>query len=393
VTLLTGIGRLFTAGPDGVIEDAAVVVDGPTIAWVGRAADAPPTDDRVDLGGALVTPGLVDAHTHPVYAGNRFGEIAARSAGATYTEIAAAGGGIAATVLATRDAAPAALAATVAERLRAWPRHGTTTVETKTGYHLDRAGELAAVDLLASLRDRPGLPDLAVTFLAAHGVPPGMAADEYIDAAAGWSSAAAAGGATACDVFCDEGYFTVDQARRILDAGRAAGLAARIHADELAHTGGAQLAAALGAASADHLLRVDAADIAALAAASVTAVLCPVTALALGVAPPARAMLDAGVTVALGTDHNPGTSGLTDMTVVIAIAVAALGFSVTEALTAATVGGARSLRLADRGVVAAGRRADLTAWDADHEGAFAWAWGVAPRSVWRAGERVFPAPR
>jgi imidazolonepropionase len=186
-------------------------------------------------------------------------------------------------------------------------------------------------------------------------------------------------------VFCDEGYFSVSESRRILEAGRRASLAPRIHADELARTGGAQLAAELGAASADHLLRITSDDAAALGAAGVVATLAPATALAMGAGPPIDALREKGVTIALGSDHNPGTSGLTDMTIVIALAVAELGLSVEEALIAATRGGAQSLLRPDLGVVEVGAAADLVLWDADHEGAFAWQWGVAPFEVWRGG--------
>ncbi len=383
-----------------IIEDGAVRIaaDG-TIDWVGRARDlgsavAVETGievEEVDLGGALLTPGLVDAHTHPLYGGRRFREIALRSAGASYAEIAAAGGGIASTVAATRAASAASLAADLDSRLESWLAGGTTTVEAKTGYHLDEAGELSDVALLAArARGGAGLAAVEVTWLAGHAVGPEWAGDPdgYAAAVAGWSSAAARAGARHADVFCDAGYFTIDQGRVMLTAAAEAGLIPRIHADELARTGGAELAAELGCASADHLLQVDRAGIRALAEAGVVATLAPVTALAMGASPPARALLDAGVAVALGSDHNPGNSGTTSMSLVVALAVAELGLSVAEALEAATAGGARSLRLADRGRVAPGLRADLVAWDADHEGAFAWSYGLQPRAVWQNGERT-----
>jgi imidazolonepropionase len=392
-TLLTGIGRLWSAGR--VLERAAVLLDGPRVAWVGPAPAAPRDADIVeDCGGALLTPGLVDAHTHPVYAGDRFAEIALRSAGASYADIAAAGGGITSTVQATRAASTVDLMATVRERLRSWLTAGTTTVEAKTGYVLTRDGELDTVRLLRSLAGEPGLPRLSVTFLAAHAVPPGWPGTRrgYADAVASWCPAAASAGADNVDVFCDEGYFTVEEARTVLRAGIAAGLVPRVHADELAHTGGARLAAQLGCASADHLLAVTAEDAAGLAAADVAAVLCPGTALQLRLAPPVGLLRTAGVTLALGSDHNPGQCGITSMSLVAALAVAALGLSVDEALLAATVGGARSLRLADRGAVSPGMLADLVLWDAEHEGAFAWAFGLRPRRVWRGGEPVQPTP-
>jgi imidazolonepropionase len=229
-----------------------------------------------------------------------------------------------------------------------------------------------------------------VTWLAGHDVGPEWEgdADGYSHEVARWCKAAKAAGARHADVFCDEGYFTVAQSRLMLEAAKAAGLIPRIHADELACTGGAELAGEIGCASADHLLRVDEAGIRALAEGGVVATLAPITALAMGHKPPARRMMEAGVTIALGSDHNPGTCGTTSMSFVVALAVAELGLSVAEALRAATAGGARSLRLADRGRIAPGLRADLVAWDADHEGAFAWSYGLSPLALWLAGRRV-----
>ncbi len=399
--VLRGVGRCFTGTGAGVIEHAAVAVgDDGRIAWVGPDGARPPAAPRgrpvleEDCDGALLTAGLIDAHTHPVYAGARLAEIARRTAGASYAELAAAGGGIAATVAATRAEAPATLATLVAARLGRWLREGTTTVEAKTGYHLERQGELWALDCLRALDGAPGLPRVVATYLGAHGVPadwPG-GRSAYVQAVADWAPAAAAAGARACDVFCDAGAFTVAESRRILRAGRAAGLRLRIHADELERTGGAELAAELGADSADHLLRVTAEDAHRLAAAGVVATLAPVTALAMHQRPPARLLQAAGVTLALATDHNPGTSGITSMSLVVGLAVLDLGLSVTEALRAATAGGAQSLRLPDRGTVAPGQLGDLVLWDADHEGAFAWALGLRPRRVWRGGEPVVPSP-
>ncbi|HUH07269.1 MAG TPA: imidazolonepropionase [Egibacteraceae bacterium] len=393
-TLLRGIGRLFTATDAGVLEGAALVLRDDRIAWVGSSVDAVPpglaadVSQEVDVGGALVTPGLIDAHTHPVYAGQRFAEVAARSAGLSYAHLGD-GAGIAATVAATRTQDWASLAAAVRARLVAWAAGGATTVEAKTGYHLTHDGELDSVRLLQQLRGGDGLPHIEVTFLAAHALPPEHGDGEwtaYAEEVASWASDAAEAGARHCDVFCDEGYFTVAQARLILNAGKAAGLVPRIHADELAHLGGSQLAAEIGAASADHLLRVTDADARALAAAGVAATLCPGTALSIGPLPDVRTLRARGVTIALGSDHNPGTSGITSMSTVIALAVAALGLSVDEALLAATRGGARSLRLDDRGTVVPGARADLVSWDAEHEGAFAWSWDLRPRGVWLAGQ-------
>lgn len=390
-TLLTGIARLWR--PDDAIDDAQVVITGDRIDWVGSRWDGPPSDlrsaidDEVDLGRRLVTPGLVDAHTHPVYAGQRHAEISARSTGQSYRDLPQ-GSGIAATVDATRAAEPQTLRVLTLGRLRSWLRTGTTTLEAKTGYLLTEAGEMAAVALLAGLRDRDDTPDLSITFLAAHAVPDGWDPETYTDAAAAWAQRAAAAGAHNVDVFCDVGYFTVEQARRVLREGARHGLVPRVHADELDRTGGAQLAAELGAASADHLLHLRGEDAVALARAGTAAVLCPGTALAMGRRPDMDALRNAGTTVALGSDHNPGMVGSTDMTLVVALAVAALGMSVDEALTAATRGSAAALRLPDRGTLAPGQRADLACFDAEHEGAFAWAWGLDVHGVWCAGRRA-----
>ena len=388
MTVISNIGRLFTSTDRGVIGDAAVVIDGERISWAGPRSELDESGgETFDAGGGLVTAGFVDAHTHPVYAGDRFAEIAMRSSGATYSEIAQSGGGIGSTVRATRSAGD--LENVVGERLAAWLRSGTTTVEAKTGYHLTESGELGAVGLLSRLAERRDLPRLAVTFLGAHAVPEEFAEpDDYVAEVCRWSAGAAAAGAEFTDVFCDAGYFTVEQSRTILEAGRAAGLKVRLHADELARTGGSQLAAELGAVSADHLLKIDASDVAALAGAGVVATLAPVTAMSMGSLPPARGLLDAGVTIALGTDHNPGTSGLTDMSVAVAAAIAIFDLSVDEAVIAATRGGAASLDRPDVGKVEPGALADLVLWDADHEGAFAWAWGVPVLKVWRGGELV-----
>jgi imidazolonepropionase len=196
-------------------------------------------------------------------------------------------------------------------------------------------------------------------------------------------------GARFCDVFCDRGYFSVAQSRAILKAAIKSKLIPRLHADELARTGGSRLAAELNAVSADHLLRANRGDAVALARAGVVATLAPGTALAIGKLPPVKELMDAGAVIALGSDHNPGTSGITSMSVVVALAVAVFKMSVERALLAATLGGALSLSRSDRGVVEAHKLADLVLWEAEHEGAFAWAYGLAPRTVWLRGAQVF----
>lgn len=388
--------RLFSSGVEGARDDASVVVEDGQIAFAGPDHELTPRpdDEEVDLEGSLLTAGLIDAHTHPLYGGDRFAEIALRTSGASYSEIAAAGGGIASSVQSTRSTPAEELGAATARRLASWLRGGTTTVEVKTGYHLTKEGELGGVSLLAGLAGGTAatgpLPSLEVTFLAGHALPPEWEGDPdgFAAQVASWAPLARERGARHADVFCDAGYFTNEQSRLMLRESARAGLIPRIHADELALTGGAELAAELGCASADHLLKIDEAGICALAAAGVVATLAPMTALTMGESPPARRLAQAGVTIALGTDHNPGTCGTTQMSLVIAIAVAELGMSVEEALVAATAGSARSLRLIDRGRIEVGLRGDLVSWEAEHEGAFAWAYGLDPRAVWMAGEAV-----
>jgi imidazolonepropionase len=392
---LHNIGRLFTGTAAGVIEHAAVIIDDERVAWCGRESDEPfgllgYVSEDEDCGGALMTAGLIDAHTHPLYAGNRMAEVAMRSAGASYEEVAKAGGGIVATVKATREATPAALEQTTAQRLRRWFEGGATTVEAKTGYHLEREGELEATRVLKRLSEREDLPRIEVTFLAAHAAPPdrGAKLGSYAKQVAGWCADAKVAGARFCDVFCDRGYFSVSQSRRILNAAIKAELIPRVHADELARTGGSRLAASVHAVSADHLLRANRGDAVALARAGVVATLAPGTAMSIGKLPPVKELQAAGAVIALGTDHNPGTSGITSMSLVVAMAVGVFKLSAAQALVAATVGGARSIARSDRGAVAPSMLADLVLWDADHEGAFAWAYGLKPVRVWRGGVQM-----
>jgi imidazolonepropionase len=397
VRLLTNIGRLWTGSE--VWSNAAILAHDDLIAWVGPASELPGSipgvlEDIVDvdhvenLNGGLVTPGLIDAHTHPVYAGNRYAELAMRSSGSSSVEIAAAGGGMASTVTVTRGTDPWTLCDAVRSRLRSWLLGGATTIEAKTGYHLTRDGELADIRLLRSLEGEHGVPRVHATFLAANAVPPEYFGrrHDYIDAVSGWCADASAAGADSVDVYCDDGRFTEREARWVLNAGRAAGLLPRVHACGGPRNGAARLAAEIGCASADILHEADEKDVTALAHAGVAAVLCPATSLETGQLPPVRALLDHGVPVALGSDHSPGGIGITSMPLIIALAVSHFGMSVTEALRAATVGGAQALRAPDRGAMVRGKYADIVAWDADHEGAFAWAYGLKPLRVWRGGE-------
>jgi imidazolonepropionase len=317
------------------------------------------TDDmpELDASGRAVIPGFVDAHTHLVFAGDRADEFASRLAGMPYKA-----GGIMSTVTATRAASAKELTAGVVERAAKCIRGGTTTIEVKSGYGLDTATELRSLEAVAEARAMSAA-DLVPTFLGAHLDPePG-----YVDLVVNEMLPACAPLAESCDAFCDVGALSVEQARRVLEAGKVHGLVPRIHAEELSHTGGAMLAAELGCASADHLVHVTADDAQALARAGVVAVLLPATSFCLRSSyAPARMLLDAGVQVALATDCNPGTSYTTSMAFVIAVACSEYQMSADEAVRAATWGGARALRRDDIGHLAVGARADLVVIDGEH---------------------------
>jgi imidazolonepropionase len=369
--LLTGTGRLLRPDPYDGPRPWAILVRAGRIAWVGPKAEAPDAGAVTDLGEALVTPGLVDAHTHPAFVGDRSDEAAARLAGAPYT-----GGGILRTVAATRAAPDDALRSAIEGRLRAELAAGTTTVECKSGYGLSREEELRALRLIGEAAESVSIR-VVRTFLGAHAVPPeAPSADDYAAAVADemLPAVAAASAADFCDVFCERGFFSLEASERILRAALALGLGIRMHADQLSRSGATELAVRLGAISADHLEQLDAAGVAALAGSQTVATLLPGPAIVMrGTLPPARALLDAGVTVALASDANAGTFGAWGaMPLVIGLGCGLLGMTAQEAVTAATFGGAAALGLAGRrGVIRAGADADLVAWDAEHEGAFA----------------------
>jgi imidazolonepropionase len=382
--LLTGSGRL---APAGLSPWALLVRDG-RIAWVGAPADAAADDEVVDLGSALVTPGLVDSHTHPIFAGDRSDEAAARLEGAPYTE-----GGILRTVRATRATDDATLEALVQSRLLAALRAGTTTVECKSGYGLSLEEELRHLRLLRRAASRVPVRVVA-TFLGAHAVPPeAPSMAEYVDHVASdmIPAVAAEGLADFVDVFADAGFFDLAAVERIGAAAAAARLGLRLHAEQLARTGATELAVRGGAASVDHLEQLDAAGVAALAASTTVATLLPAPALVMrGGLPPARTLLNAGANVALASDANAGTySGFGMMPLVVGLGATLLGMSAREALTAATTGSAQALRRPDLGRMEVGAAADLVAWDAEHEGAFALRLGaMRPVRAWVGGEEI-----
>ncbi len=367
---LTNIGQLVTNDPQrpgllGVEENAAVVIEDGLISWIGASGDAPEAPITLDCEARAVVPGFVDPHTHLVFAGDRADEFGRRLRGETYEEIMAAGGGISATVNATRKASLSTLTDQTLGRARRMQAAGTTTVEVKSGYGLDVEHEKRLLAVAAVAGSAVAL-DVVLTFLGAHTVPYEFAGDQdaYVEYVIDAALPECAPMARFCDVFCDEGVFTVDQARRVLKAGQQHGLVPRLHANQLAHSGGVELAIELGAASADHLDHLSDDNINALAESDTVAVLLPGVSLSLRL-PQARGrdLWDAGATVALGTDCNPGTSNIETMPFVIALACLEMGLSPEQAVWSATRGGALALGLEDRGQVVEGSQGDLVVLD------------------------------
>lgn len=338
-----------------VLEDCYVKVSEGRIAGIGPMSEAPSCTKKLDIHGGLVIPGLVDPHTHAVFAGTREEEFLRRCRGEPYTE-----GGIRTTVAQVRRASEEELYRNGREFLLAMLRKGTTTVEAKSGYGLDLENELKLLQAINRLNEDLPL-DIVPTFLGAHAVPEGKRSEEYVDEVLAMiPKIERAKLAEFCDVFCEPGFFNVEESRRILSACREGGLKLKLHADELKNSGGAELAAELGAVSADHLLKISGEGIHKMREAGVVPVLLPGTAFTLGADyAPARRMLDAGLPVALATDFNPGTCLINSMLLVIALAVLKLGMTAEEALVAATRNAARALDLRDRGIAAPGMLADL----------------------------------
>ena len=365
--LLTGIGHL-TTNDSAPIHDAVVKVVAGSVVYAGPATDAPEQGGtpRIDCEGRAVMPGFVDAHTHLVFAGERADEFARRLSGATYQEIAASGGGILSTVAATRSTTEDALFRLSARRVERMIASGTTTVEVKSGYGLDLETELRLLRVARRIGEE--LPvTVKTTFLGAHSLPVefGHDRDGYVDLVIEEMLPAVTSLADYCDVFVENGAFSPDEARRIFQAAADRGLPARVHADQLTRSGGAALAAEIGAASADHLDHVNEGDARNLAAAGVTAVLVPGASYTLrSPQAPGPMLIEHGVTVALATDCNPGTSYFESMGPVISLAVVQMGLTVDQALLAATRGGALSLGLDDHGVITPGAVGDLVVLDA-----------------------------
>jgi len=385
--LIADIGELVTnddglgAGPLGIIHDAALVAEGDRVVWVGPQVAAPAADDRLDAGGRAVVPGFVDSHSHLVFAGDRAAEFEARMSGSAYT-----GGGIRRTVAATRAATSGQLAANAARLVAEMLRQGSTTVEVKSGYGLTVGDERRSLEVA-------GMVTAETTFLGAHVVAPEYADDPqgYLDLVTGPMLAACAPLARWIDVFAEPhaaSAFDEGAARAVLTAGIRAGLGARVHAAQLGPGPGASLAAEVGAASADHCTHLTDADVGALKDAGVVATLLPAAEFSTrSPYPDARRLLDAGVTVALATDCNPGTAYTTSMPFVIALAVREMRMTPAEAVRAATAGGAAALRRPDVGSLRPGARADLALLEAPTFVHLAYRPGVPlVSSVVRAGQ-------
>ncbi|WP_172385054.1 imidazolonepropionase [Streptomyces sp. MNP-20] len=385
-TVIRNIGSLVTndpalgRGPLGLVEGAAVVLDGEEVVWVGPDAQAPAADEAYDAQGRAALPGFVDSHSHLLFAGDRTQEFNARMEGRPYEA-----GGIRTTVAATRAASDEALEANLARYLAEALRQGTTTFETKSGYGLTTEDEARALRIAARHTDE-------VTFLGAHIVSPDHVGDPaaYVALVTGEMLDACAPHARWIDVFCEKGAFDGDQARAILTAGKAKGLHPRVHANQLSYGPGVQLAVELDAASADHCTHLTDADVDALAHSDTVATLLPGAEFSTRAEwPDARRLLDAGATVALSTDCNPGSSFTSSVPFCVALAVRDMGMTPDEAVWAATAGGAAALRRTDVGRLSPGARADLALLDAPSHVHLAYRPGVPLVSaVWRRGARV-----
>jgi len=396
--LIVNAGLATMAGGQacGAILDGALVISDGRIAWVGARKDLPPAlraHEELDGRGGWLTPGLIDCHTHIVYAGNRAREFERRLAGASYEDIAREGGGIQATVRATRAASEEQLLRESEPRLKRLLDEGVTTVEIKSGYGLDIADELKLLRVARRLGAGNGV-DVQTTLLAAHAVPPeyaGRAAD-YVSLVCEEIVPAAARErlADAVDAFCERIGFSPDQTRRVFSAAHAAGLRVKLHADQLSDSGGAALAAEFGALSADHLEHANDAGIAAMASAHTVAVLLPGAFYCLRETrlPPVAALRKNGVAMAIATDCNPGTSPVTSLLLMLNMACTLFRLTPEEALAGVTRHAAQALGLTDRGLLEAGARADLVLWDIDEPVELAYAVGANPLAGIVRGGRV-----
>jgi len=385
-------------GALGAIVGGVVVERDGRIAFVGPRAEAPRDVAIRDFGDRVITPGLVDAHTHACWVGSRHDEYALRMRGADYAALTRAGGGIAATHHAVTGASVEQLAEALTARLRRMAACGVTTVEVKSGYGLEPAHEHKQLAAIAAVARRPDVPTIVPTLLALHALPVSVsdrAAYVARVAAELVPDVARLGRARFVDAYVDRGAFTVDEARIVASAAARAGLGIRLHVGQFADVGGAELAASVGALSADHLEHVSDDGIAALARAGVAATLLPVASFTLAQAPPPIAALRAaGLRLVVASDANPGTAPTESLPLALALAVRSYGLTTEEAILGATRHAAASLGFADRGALRVGARADLAVWDLPHEAAILQPWGVAKTiEVLARGRRLHPARR
>lgn len=399
------VSRATPDNPLAVVEDAAILYDEHSIGWIGPRAQAQDKAELVDFGDRVVTPGLIDSHTHAAWVGSRHSEYAMRMAGRDYRDIAAAGGGILSSYRAVAKSTEETIAAELRARLMRMAELGVTTVEVKSGYGLEPEGERKQLRAIAAARQDASLPSVIATYLALHALPEASRSnrDHYILRASTSMIQEVAREKLAhfVDAYVDENAFTVDEARLVCEAARKAGLGVRLHVGQFADIGGAELAAEVGAKSADHLENISVDGIIALAQAGVAATLLPVASFTLGqAAPPIDALREANVSLVVASDANPGTAPTESLPLAMALAVPMYGLTPTEAILGATRNAALSLGLAGpavsrpRGSLVPGARADLVVWDLPHELAILQPWG-APKThlVLRAGRPIAGAAR
>ena len=371
--------------PWGWVEQGALLTEGLTIAWVGPQAELPAGlqfDEEHDLEGAVVTPGLIDCHTHLVYGGQRAREFELRLQGASYEEIARAGGGIRSSVAATRETDEELLFQLAAARLQSLKAEGLTTVEIKSGYGLSLEAEAKSLRVARRLGREAGV-DVLASYLGAHAVPPEFQGrqDEYVEAVCAWMPQLQAQGLVdAVDAFCEGIGFTPEQTRRVFETARRLGLPVKLHAEQLSDQGGTQLACEFKALSCDHLEHLSPAGVLAMAQSGAVAVLLPGAYYFLRDThlPPIQALREAGVPMAVSTDHNPGTSPTLSILLMLNMACTLFRLTPEEALRGLTVNAAKALGLADRGQLALGQRADFCVWDVSHPNELSYYFGRNP---------------
>ena len=392
--LLTNLTAATMRDGYGLIEDAAILIEGGRIAWVGPRTQAPSGHETTDCEGRLATPGLIDCHTHIVYGGSRAHEFEQRLTGVSYAEIARAGGGIAATVRMTRAESEADLAASALRRLDALLAEGVTTIEVKSGYGLDRDTEMKMLKVARELSQwRP--VDVVTTYLGAHALPPEFKDDRtgYLDLVCTQvlPAVAKANLADAVDAFCEGIAFSVDETRRVFEVAKSLGLPVKLHAEQLSNLGGSAMAAQFGALSVDHIEYLDQAGVDAIAASGTVAVLLPGAFYYLreSQAPPVAALRKAGVPMAVATDLNPGTSPVHSILTAMNMACVLFGLTPEEALRGVTDNAAKALGLYDRGLLTPGMRADIALWNTQRPGDLAYPLGFNPlAAVIHNGELV-----